>query len=103
MVILSMEYSRQEYWNRLPFPVPGDLPDLRIEPKSLALPGRFFVTDPPGKVIALCSSLVVYLTPYDWEGLSSGIIYFAFSYCPWGSLGKNTKVDCCVLLQWTSF
>ena len=93
MVILSMEYSRQEYWSRLPFPLPGDLPDLGIKPKSLALPGRFFTTDPPGKVIALCSSLVVYLVPYDWEGLSSGIIYFAFSYCPWGSLGKNTKVD----------
>ena len=24
---LSMEFSRQEYWSRLPFPIPGDLPD----------------------------------------------------------------------------
>ena len=24
---LSLEVSRQEYWNRLPFPTPGDLPD----------------------------------------------------------------------------
>ena len=24
---LSMEFSRQEYWNRLPYPFPGDLPD----------------------------------------------------------------------------
>ena len=23
---LSMEFSRQEYWNGLPFPSPGDLP-----------------------------------------------------------------------------
>ena len=24
---LSMGFSRQEYWSRLPFPSPGDLPD----------------------------------------------------------------------------
>ena len=29
---LSMEFSRQEYWNGLPFPSPGDLPDSGIEP-----------------------------------------------------------------------
>ena len=28
---LSMEFSRQEYWSRLPFPSPGDLPDPRIK------------------------------------------------------------------------
>ena len=33
---LSMEFSRQEYWSRLPFPSPGDLPDLGIKPASLA-------------------------------------------------------------------
>ena len=31
---LSMEFSRQEYWNGLPFPHPGDLPDAGIEPAS---------------------------------------------------------------------
>ena len=34
---LSMEFSRQEYWSGLPRPSPGDLPDPRIKPKSLAL------------------------------------------------------------------
>ena len=29
--------SRQEYWNRLPFPSPGDLPNPGIEPGSPAL------------------------------------------------------------------
>ena len=28
---LSMGFSRQEYWSRLPFPSLGDLPDLGIE------------------------------------------------------------------------
>ena len=29
--------------------------------------------------------------------------HFAFSYCPWGSQGKNTEVVCHSLLQWTTF
>ena len=38
----SMGLSRQEYWNRLPFPSPGDLPNIGIEPGSPALAGEFF-------------------------------------------------------------
>ena len=34
---LSMGFSRQEYWNGLPFPSPGDLPNPGIEPRSSAL------------------------------------------------------------------
>ena len=30
---LSMEFSRQESWNRLPFPAPGNLPDPEMEPR----------------------------------------------------------------------
>ena len=33
-VPLSMEFSRQEYWSRLPFPSPGDCPDPGIKPES---------------------------------------------------------------------
>ena len=51
---LSMEFSRQEYWSRLPFPSPGDLPNPGIEPAfpaSPAMAGRFFITEPPGKLL----------------------------------------------------
>ena len=44
---LSMGFSRQEYWNGLPRPPPGDLPDPGIEPSSLLSPasaGGFFTT-----------------------------------------------------------
>ena len=44
---LSMRFSRQEYWNGLPCPPPGDLPDPGMEPTSLrspALAGGFFTT-----------------------------------------------------------
>ena len=46
---LSMEFSRQEYWSRLPFPPPGDLTDPGIEPASRYIASRFFTTEPPGK------------------------------------------------------
>ena len=34
---LSMGFPRQEYWSGLPFPPPGDLPNLGTEPVSPAL------------------------------------------------------------------
>jgi len=34
-----MEFSREEQWSVLPFPSPGDLPDIRIEPWSLTQQG----------------------------------------------------------------
>ena len=46
---LSMEFSRHKYWNGLPFPPPGDLPNPGIELTSPALAGRFFTIDPPRK------------------------------------------------------
>ena len=44
---LSREFSRQEYWNGLPCPTSGDLPDPGIKPASLmssALADWFFTT-----------------------------------------------------------
>ena len=44
---LSLGFSKQEHWNRLPCPPPRDLPDSRIEPAPLmppALAGKFFST-----------------------------------------------------------
>ena len=46
---LSMGISKQEYCSGLHFPLPGIFLDPGIEPKSLALAGRFFTTEPPGK------------------------------------------------------
>ena len=44
-----MEFSRQEYWSRLPFLSPGDLPNPGIEPGSLALLADALPSEPPGK------------------------------------------------------
>ena len=51
---LSMEFSRQEYWGRLPFPTPGDLPYPGIELASLgslAWAGRFFSNSATNQVL----------------------------------------------------
>ena len=44
---LSMEFSRQEHWSGLPFPIPWDLLNPGIEPVSLVSPvtGGFFITN----------------------------------------------------------
>ena len=50
--LLFHEIPRQEYWSELPFPSPWDLSDPGIKPTSpvsLALAGKFFTTEPPGK------------------------------------------------------
>ena len=44
---LSMGFSRKEYWKRLPFLSPGDLPNPGIEPRPPAL-----------QVVALPSELI---------------------------------------------
>ena len=62
-----MEFSRQEYWSRLPFPTPGDLSNPWVKPGSLASPalaGGFFTT----------SAEIVYLRlglEPTWLGLES--------------------------------
>ena len=43
--LLSMKFSRQEYWRGLPFPSPGDLPNSGIEPGSPALQADSLLTE----------------------------------------------------------
>ena len=48
---LSMGFSRQEYWDGLPCPSPGDFPDPGIKPASPTYPAlaRSLSLAPPGK------------------------------------------------------
>ena len=52
---LSMEIPRQEYWSRLPFPPPGDLPDPGIDlwPALGVSYISCLGTEPPGKPLAI--------------------------------------------------
>ena len=69
----SMGFSRQEYWSRLPFLSPGDLPNPGIEPRCPTFQADALTSEPPGK-------------PHEL-------------YSPWNSPGKNTGMGSISLLQ----
>jgi len=47
--LLSMGFSGREHWSGLPFPSPGDLPNLGIESGSPALQADSLLFELPGK------------------------------------------------------
>ena len=63
----SVGFSRQVYWNGLPCPPPGDLPDPGIEPMSLtspALAGGFFTTSATWAAPVVHTYLLIYIHTY---------------------------------------
>ena len=77
---LSMGFPRQESWNGLSFPSPGDLPNTGIEPTSPALAGGFFTTEPPGKpsatIVCVCEvtqSCLTLCNPMDCSPPGSSV------------------------------
>ena len=48
-----MEFPRQEYWNGLPFPSPGDLPNPGMEPESPALQADSLPSEPSGEALVV--------------------------------------------------
>ena len=74
---LSMGFSRQEYWNGLPCPPPGDLPDPRDRTQGSCIAGRFFTSGPAGEALTelihvvfwYCFDFVFHL----WLSDSSGV------------------------------
>ena len=70
-----MEFSRQEYWSRLPFLPLEDLPDPGTEPTSLALVGGFFNTEPLEKPM-----IMVHNNPFNVL-LDSDCKYFVGYFC----------------------
>ena len=68
---LSMEFSRQEYWNGLPFPSPWDPPDSGIKLESPALQAIL----------------------YDWATREASIIGLnKCNSCPWSSYGVTSSL-----------
>ena len=72
---LSMGFSRQEYWSRLPCPSPGELPNLGIEPVSCVscIAGRFFTHWAIGEVLIEVLLKVIIIVP---DSLSQGGLRF---------------------------
>ena len=65
-----MGFSRQEYWSGLPFPSPGVLPDLGIEPFP-ALQADSLSSEPPGKPPGADIRLKDRMTPKPGRGFFS--------------------------------
>ena len=59
----SMGFSRQEYWSRLPFPSPGDLPNPGIESGSPTSQVGSLLSEPQGsrlRSIKSGNSFIIY-------------------------------------------
>ena len=59
-VPFSIGFPRQEYWSRLPFPSPGELPDPGIKLMSPASPGMFLPLSHQGRHISGTVSQKIY-------------------------------------------
>ena len=78
---LSLEFSRQEYWSRLPFPTPRDLLGPGIETSSFASPalvGGFFATSTTWEAY-LC--VCVYVCMYTYIYVCMYCIYCFLLIC----------------------
>ena len=88
-----MQYCSLQHWTLLPSPVTSTTECYFC---LGSIPSFFWD-------LFLHWSPVAYWAPTDLGSSSSVSYLFAFSYCSWGSQGKNTEVVCHSLLQWTTF
>ena len=61
--LLSMRFSRQEYWSGLPCPSSGDLPNPGMEPVSLtspALADEFLTTNSTWEALSYVYAFIYY-------------------------------------------
>ena len=82
------KFSRHEYWSRLPFPSPGDLPNAGIEPGPPALQADSLSSKPPLKPHTLYTAVLkklagTYLV-LQWLRLCSQCRGPGFNPC-WGN------------------
>ena len=62
--LLSMEFFRQKYWNSLPFPNPGNIPDPGIQLASPACPelaGKFFYHSTTSQILKSLTLLEIHM------------------------------------------
>ena len=101
---LSMRFSRQEYWNGLACPSPGDLPDQGMEPMplvSLELAGRFFTTSATWEAYPeiCCCSVTRSCSNLQFHGLQQARLpypspspWVCSNSCPWEGLKGSPQM-----------
>ena len=92
---LSMRLSWQEYWSKLPFPPPGDLPHPGMEPMSPVLASRSFTTEPPVKPLFMYLFVVL----KGFPGSSTGKESLAGKECLAGKESACNAGDLCFILR----
>ena len=93
---------QQEYWSRLSFPPPGDLPDSGITPSFLASPalaGKFLTTEPCGEPLRFVHHLPICgggfsfpsTKPFVCKAWTNRIVCWRNfpCFCPWFWLRPN--------------
>ena len=104
--IQSMEFSRLEYWNGLPFPSPGDHPNPGIKPRSPALQEDSLSAEPEGKpkntgVGSLSLLQRIFPTQEsNWGLLHCGRILYQLSYQGRLDMTK-TLSNCQLMIGWS--
>ena len=68
---MSMGFSRQEYWSRLPFPTPAGLPHPGIELTSPIFSGEFLTTSATWEALSILLVAIFLLYPHTEEGRES--------------------------------
>ena len=82
---LSTGFSRQDCWNGLSCPPPGDLPNPGIEPRSLRLQVDSLLSEPPGK--SLWSLIETWPRNCTAWVRTTGLINITSRFSPVTSLG----------------
>ena len=91
---LSVGFSRQEYWNGLPFSSPGNLPDPGIKPRSLTLQADSLPSEPRVTTLKVTEEdLNPALT------LTCALLQFTTKAKVWTNKQANNKLN---LFWWTS-
>ena len=92
-----MEFSRQEHWNGLPCPLPDDLPNPGVKPKSPTLEADSLLSVPPGKPkITNNFSLLLVCSHYLCSCTFCLSIYYLF---PQHLYSQMTLPDCMAVFQ----
>ena len=89
---LSMKFFSQEYWNGLPFPSPGDLPNPGMKPGFPALQADSSPSEPPGRPVKLSILILIFSS----SGLSQAIVLSRRKHNP------NTLLECLMTMSMLS-
>ena len=81
-------FPRQEYWNGLPFPPPGDLPSPGIKPRPYILQADSSPAEPPGKPPKWKGQSIIDISFHELES-----IIFNTCHVPWFQIFPMTNAS----------